>query len=63
MMLELLDMGRHSLFVWTSYGLVFLLFVILAFCTIRRQRTLEKELETLKLERPRRSGASESDAS
>jgi len=58
-MLDFFDMGRHSIFIWSSYGLVFALLVILALNSIRRQKQSEKDVEQLRPARGNRRSKNE----
>jgi heme exporter protein CcmD len=60
-MIDFFDMGRHSVFIWSSYGLVFALLIILAMNSIRGQKQSEKEVEQLRPTRGNRRRQNEND--
>ena len=47
-MIDLLDMGKHSVFVWTSYGTVAVTLVILALRSFTGIKASTREIERLK---------------
>lgn len=53
-MFEFLEMGKHTAYVWSAYGVCAICLIALVGQSIRRARQADAELQTLKALSPRR---------